>query len=70
MERAKHLCEEGGQPGLDIFDYEWRNFKRVVQCSTLARTAWRPQRMDDKAFYEKLYRLDDSAAEDRPGDMY
>lgn len=50
-----------GRKGRQVVRFEWKRYKRVLQAAR--RRRWRPTRQVNKAFYQRLYRMDDKASE-------
>jgi len=46
----------------EVLRHEWRNWKRALQTKPSRR--WQPVRMNDRAFFKRMYREDDKASED------
>ena len=61
LARAKKITTNYGRSGVDVFRYEWKNFKRVLK---FRRRRFAPRRMQDKIFYKTLYRLSHSCNDD------
>ena len=62
LDLNKLLISSYGENGANVFRYEWRKFKRVLQPTSKHR--WRGVRMTDAIFYNNLYRLDPTADDD------
>ena len=58
---ARRFCSYG-EDGKNVFRYEWRNCKRLLQTNRAKRH--RPLRISDYRFYRRLYRIQQSNDED------
>ena len=61
FDRIQGFMDAHGELGVQAFRYEWTNFKRLVQTGTGARQLSRPKAMQDRPFFERMYRMDDPA---------
>jgi len=59
FQRVQNFLEKYKDRGLQVFRYEWVNYKRLLQPPESKRKLWRPMRIATRAFYRKMYRLDD-----------
>ena len=56
------FCQSNPELSNPVFRYEWAKFKRILRTS--GRDSWRPVKMQDKLFYERLYGMDSSCRDD------
>jgi len=62
LERCNKFVEEYGDRGSDVFRYEWRCAKRIVQTS--ANNRWHPVMEPMSVVLSRVYREDERAEED------
>ena len=58
LSRCVNFMKQHGARGKQVFSFEWKNHKRVLRTS-IAR-CYVPIKKKDKAFYRKLYNIDDN----------
>ena len=56
MDRCRQWVTKRGKRGRDVFRFEWRKHKRVLQFRSKPR--FQPCKLPHHRFYRKLYRLD------------
>ena len=56
MDRCRQWVTKRGKRGRDVFRFEWRKHKRVLQFRSKRR--FQPCKLPHHRFYRKLYRLD------------
>ena len=61
LKRMKAFIEKHGHRGVQVFRFEWRRYKRLLQ--TRARYKWVPRKMETDEFFARVYREDDMAAD-------
>ena len=49
-------------PGRAAFRFDWARYKRLLQ--TKSSLKWQPKRMKPRAFFERMYRMDEMSLED------
>lgn len=60
--QVRGVLKKFGKRGRQVVRYEWRNLKRVLQVQP--GKLWRPKRMNDREFYERVYRMDEVSLAD------
>ena len=60
---ARSYWKKHADKGRAVVQFEWTNYKRLVQAPGDQRRLWRRKQMSTKAFLKKLYRIDDGVAE-------
>ncbi|CAK0904653.1 unnamed protein product, partial [Prorocentrum cordatum] len=65
IQRCRQFIRTHGEPGKDVFCFEWRCWTRILQTSPA--TPFRRVKIKRKAAFDRIYRSDDMAAEDWSG---
>jgi len=63
LELCQKWCDTPA--GREAFEFEWRNYKRILQARDVeGRALWRPVRLDSKRFMRVVYRYGEQAHKD------
>jgi hypothetical protein len=61
IRQAKDFMRRYKHEGRQVIRFEWINYRRILAT---AKLPWRPVRMQQKAFWERVYRMDSLASVD------
>ena len=56
FDHIDQFLAEHGERGKTVFNFEWHNFKRL--CQWVVRKRYQNVKLNDKAFFRKVYRID------------
>lgn len=62
LDRVKKLLNDHGEEAKRVIRFEFLNYKRLMRPTT--KDMWTPQRISDKAFFRKVYRLETDHEDD------